>query len=111
MPPLLFADINFELQKENLMKADRRKEIDRRKFIKASGAGLAGLTLRPQLSMETFAQVAITSQRRIFPLNHKWLYSDKVLPNGPSPHFDDRRFVQVTIPPHKQDAAVAWLRR
>ena len=98
MPPLVFVGINLELQKENLMKTDRRKEIDRRKFIKASGAGLAGLTLRPQLSMETFAQAGSTSQRRIFPLNHKWLYSDKVLPNGTSPRFDDSRFVQVTIP-------------
>ncbi len=80
------------------MKTDRRKGIDRRKFIKAGGAGLAGLTLLPQLSTATFAQGATTSQRRIFPLNHKWLYSEKNLANGTSPRFNDTGFARVTIP-------------
>jgi len=80
------------------MKRDRRKGIDRRKFIKASGASLAGLTLLPQLSMETFAQEATTSQRRIFPLNHKWLYSEKNLPNGTNARFNEAGFTRVTIP-------------
>ncbi len=80
------------------MKTDRRKRIDRRKFIKASGAGLAGLTLAPHLATDIFAQGASTSQRRIFPLNHKWLYSEKNLPNGASTRFNDSGFARVTIP-------------
>jgi beta-galactosidase len=80
------------------MKTDRRKGFDRRKFIKASGAGLAGLTLLPQLSTVTFAQGATTSQRRIFALNHKWLYNEKNVPNGTSPRFNDVDFSRVTIP-------------
>lgn len=80
------------------MKTDRRKGIDRRKFIKASGAGLAGLTLLPQLATAAVGQGATTSQRRIFALNHKWLYNDKNLPNGASPRFNDIGFTRVTIP-------------
>lgn len=80
------------------MKSDRRKGIDRRKFIQAGGAGLAGLTLLPQLSTVAFAQGATTSERRIFPLNHKWLYSEKTVPNGTSPGFNDTGFTRVTIP-------------
>ena len=80
------------------MKTDRNKGIDRRKFIKASGAGLAGLTLLPQLSTATLAQGASTSKRRVFPLNHKWLYSEKNLPNGTSPRFSDTGFTRITIP-------------
>lgn len=80
------------------MKTDCRKGIGRRKFIKAGGAGLAGLTLLTHESTRIFAQDGSTSQRRIFPLNHKWLYSEKNLPNGTSPRFNDTGFVSVTIP-------------
>ena len=34
----------------------------------------------------------------VIPLNHNWLYSDKVLPNAASPTLDDSRFERVTIP-------------
>ena len=80
------------------MKRSRGNHLDRRTFIKAGGAGLAGLSLLPQLNPILAAQPAGASQRRIFPLNHKWLYSDKVLANGISETFDDRKLVQVTIP-------------
>lgn len=80
------------------MRSDRSKRLNRRHFIKAGGAGLAGLSLLPHLPLETFAQAGSTSQRRIFPLNHKWLYSEKNLPNGTSARFNDSGFVSVTIP-------------
>src|SRR5262249_5008521 len=83
---------------ETLMKRSRGNHLDRRTFIKASGAGLAGLSLLPKLKPSLGAQPSGTSQRRIFPLNHKWLYSDKALANGTSQTFDDRKLVQVTIP-------------
>jgi beta-galactosidase len=79
------------------MKTDR-KRLDRRSFIKASGAGLAGLSLLPNLSSEVYAQDSTGAQRLIFPLNHKWLYSDKVPSNGTSRAFDDSKFLPVTIP-------------
>jgi beta-galactosidase len=71
-----------------------KSKLNRRTFIKASGVGVAGLTLLPN---QVFAQ-SQTSQRRIFPLNHNWLYSDKVVPGGHTRVFDDRKFLQVTIP-------------
>lgn len=80
------------------MKTNRDKRLNRRNFLKAGGAGLAGITLLPNLSTDLFAQKSVASLRRIFPLNHKWLYSDKVPPNGHSPSFDDRKFSSVTIP-------------
>ncbi|MCM3873914.1 MAG: beta galactosidase jelly roll domain-containing protein [Pyrinomonadaceae bacterium] len=80
------------------MKSDRKNRMDRRRFIKAGGAGLAGLTLLPQLSTAAWAQGAKNSQRRIFPLNHKWLYSEKNLPNGTGARFNDTGFARVTIP-------------
>ena len=71
-----------------------KSKLNRRTFIKASGAGVAGLTLLPN---ELFAQ-SQASQRRILPLNHNWLFSDKVVPGGHARSFDDRRFLRVTIP-------------
>jgi beta-galactosidase len=79
------------------MKRNHRSQ-NRRDFLKTSSAGVAGLTLLPHLSHSAFSQTASASQRRIIPLNHNWLFSDKVLPNGSALSFDDRRFTRVTIP-------------
>jgi beta-galactosidase len=81
------------------MTRDRGKRIDRRKFLGTTAAGLAGATLLSQFSKITVAAPAAnSSQRRVFPLNHKWLYSDKNVPGGASPRFNDTGFVRVTIP-------------
>lgn len=80
------------------MKTNRGRRLNRRSFIKTSSVGVAGITLLPQLSTELFAQAPTASQRRIFPMNHKWLYSEKVPANGHSVTFNDRAFAQVTIP-------------
>src|SRR4030095_5338356 len=69
--------------------------MKRRDFMKTTGLGVAGFTL---LRSDLIAQNTSSSERRIFPMNHNWLYSDKVLPNGNGPTFDDRRFTRVTIP-------------
>jgi beta-galactosidase len=73
-----------------------QKRIDRRNFIKASGAGIAGITLLPNIG-ESFAQ-SPASQRRVFPLNHKWLYSEKNVAGGTSIRFNETGFTRVTIP-------------
>jgi beta-galactosidase len=80
------------------MKSNRSKRLNRRSFIKTTGVGIAGLTLLPELSSDVLAQTNASSQRRIFPLNHNWLFSDKTAANGHSASFDDRKFVRVTIP-------------
>ncbi len=81
------------------MTRDRGKGIARRKFLTTAGAGIAGATLVSKFSKLTVAApVANSSQRRVFPLNHKWLYSEKNVTGGTSPHFNDAGFVRVTIP-------------
>ena len=76
----------------------RKKKLNRRRFLKAGGAGLTGLTLLPRLSLTAGAQTNGTTQRRIYPLNHGWLYSDKVAPNATKSVFNDVDFQRVTIP-------------
>ena len=81
------------------MTRSRGKRIDRRRFLEATGAGLAGATLMSQFSKKTFAAPGMnSSQRRVFPLNHKWLYSEKNVPGGTGPRFNDAGFTRVTIP-------------
>lgn len=80
------------------MRTTDEQQLNRRDFLQASGAGLAALALWPDLRTEAAAQIAPRSQRRIFPLNHNWLYSDRVVQGATSPAFDDRRFERVTIP-------------
>src|SRR6185436_10560194 len=77
------------------MKKPTRKELDRRDFLKTSGASLVGLSLVHSMAG---AQPVTNRSRRIFPLNHGWLYSDKVTANSTSPAFNDREFERVTIP-------------
>jgi beta-galactosidase len=77
------------------MTRNGKDQINRRNFIKTTGAGLAALTLLPN---DLLAQTPSGSLRRIYPLNHNWLYSDKVIPGGHTQLFDDRKFGQVTIP-------------
>ena len=79
------------------MKKQTKRKLNRRGFLKTSGAGIVGLSLVH--SMAGAEPVANRSlQRRIFPLNHNWLYSDKVAPDSTSPAFNDREFERVTIP-------------
>ena len=79
------------------MTRDRGKRIDRRRFIQAAGAGVAGATLISKFSKVSLA-AANSSQRIVFPLNHKWLYSEKNIPGGTSLGFNDAGFTRVTIP-------------
>lgn len=81
-----------------MMKRAAEKRINRRSFIKTGSAGLAGLTIAHQLRFESQAQGANDSLRRVFPLNQRWLYSEKVVPGAIRLEFDDSRFTRVTIP-------------
>lgn len=80
------------------MKKHIEKKLNRRSFLKTSSAGLTGLALLPHLQAQPSAQSEVNSLRRIIPLNHKWLYNDKVAPNATRVAFDDRSFARVTIP-------------
>jgi beta-galactosidase len=51
-----------------------------------------------KFASEEAAMQGSTSQRRIFPLNHKWLFSEKNVPGGTAPRFNDSAFTRITIP-------------
>jgi beta-galactosidase len=80
------------------MKKQNEDKLDRRGFLKTSGAGVLSFALLNDLSFGQKVKGLTESQRRVFPLNQRWLFSDKVTPNATSPKFDDSRFERVTIP-------------
>lgn len=82
------------------MKRKITEHLPRRDFLKTTSVGLAGLTLLPQFHVGIRAESPESrgSARSVFPLNHNWLFSDRVLPNAASQTFDDSRFARVTIP-------------
>jgi len=79
-----------------------KKKLDRRRFLKASGAGLTGLTLLPHLSFIAGAQTPGTSERHIYSLNHGWLFSEKGAPGATKPGFSSAPGVAKS--PHCQTA-------
>jgi beta-galactosidase len=82
------------------MKRKTSNHQPRRDFLKTTSMGVAGFALLPQFQAGTDAQSPVSARlaRRIFPLNHNWLFSERVLPNAASPTLDDSRFARVTIP-------------
>ena len=75
-----------------------QQKLGRRSFLKTGGAGLTGLALLPNLQPLAIGQVVAKSPRRIFPLNHNWLFSGKLMPDSTGPTFNDTGFTRVTIP-------------
>jgi beta-galactosidase len=75
-----------------------RRKLDRRTFLKSSGAGLTGLALLPHLGSPANAQSGTRSLRRTFAFNHNWLFSEKNLPNATRLVFNDAGFKRITIP-------------
>jgi len=80
------------------MKTLFEDKLDRRDFLKTGGVAFASLTFLSDLNFARRVKGLTESQRRVFPLNHKWLYSEKVTPDATSLKFDDRSFQRVTIP-------------
>ena len=84
------------------MKKQTTQPLPRRDFLKTGGAGLAGLALIadrfPVQGAIRSANSVAAQSRRVFPLNHNWLYSEKVAANATAAAFDDRSFQRVTIP-------------
>ena len=81
----------------------RDTKLDRRNFLKKSAITAAGLSLIANTATEAAAQEPFSlpdsvSMRRIIPLNHDWLYSEKSSPGATAPGFNDKAFTRVTIP-------------
>src|SRR5215831_19325597 len=75
-----------------------QKKLNRRRFLKTSGAGLTGIALLPHMQALAVMRDEAKSLRRIFSLNHNWLFSNKVIPDATRPSFNDSGFTRVTIP-------------
>ena len=80
-----------------------KSKLDRRNFLKTSAIGAAGLSLiakgNAKVHAEEFLKLPDSiSSRRIIPLNHNWLYSEKSSPEAVQPNFNDRAFTRVNIP-------------
>jgi len=70
-----------------------KRRISRRSFVKSSGVGLVGVSLFP---LDSKAQTQ--EGMRVYPLNRKWLFSEKNVAGGTALRFEDTRFTRVTIP-------------
>ena len=75
-----------------------RNQLDRRRFLQRAGTGFAGLTLLTKLPVHGNAQSALISLRRLYPLNHNWLYREQAQANATGTAFDDSGFKRITIP-------------
>ena len=78
-------------------------KLNRRNFLKASAIGAAGISLLANSTSETLAfentpLPESVSMRRIFPLNHEWLYSERSTPDATGVKFDDKSFQRVNLP-------------
>lgn len=81
----------------------KTNKLNRRNFLKTSAIGTTGLSLIANSATKIFAEENIplpesVSTRRIIPLNHKWLYSERSLPEAVQPNFNDKAFARVNIP-------------
>jgi len=79
-------------------------KLNRRNFLKTSAIGAAGISLlanstaNAEVIEANIALPASISERRIIPLNHRWLYSEKSSPEALQTNFNDKSFTRVTIP-------------
>src|ERR1051325_2769025 len=75
-----------------------QNDCDRREFLKATGSALAGVGLAAHVDAPKVSLDTLESQRRIYSLNHRWLYTATVFPGATQPQFDDASFARITIP-------------
>lgn len=72
--------------------------IDRRNFLRSSGALLAAVTLESNALAEIGPATASRAGRMILPMNRGWRYSAQRTENATARDFNDSAFEEVTIP-------------
>jgi beta-galactosidase len=74
--------------------------MDRRDFIKTTGAVLAGTTLAHRTFAESARQsgTPLSSGRMILPINRNWRYNRSFVAGAHDLHFDDSSFDRVVVP-------------
>lgn len=79
-----------------------KNQINRRSFLKTSAVGAMSLSLLSGSAQNMLAEELLAAEtisgRRILPLNHGWLYSDKPTPDAFGAKFNDKDFTRVNIP-------------
>lgn len=78
-------------------------KLNRRNFLKTSAIGAASLSLIANSTTKTLAEENVVlpesiSERRIIPLNNRWLYSKKSSPEALQMNFNDKSFERVSVP-------------
>lgn len=71
--------------------------MDRRGFLKTSGAMLAGATLLPSAAF-TASEDSSSFQRPVLSMNRNWLFSPAVAQGSETKNFDDSGYQKVVIP-------------
>jgi beta-galactosidase len=74
--------------------------MDRRNFLKTTGAIVAGATVASSLPVGGFAAESGPTQkgRTVMPINRNWRFSPVATPAARARDFDDSRFARVTVP-------------
>jgi len=77
----------------------KKKNIDRRNFLKTTGTVIAGSTLVRRAFADPAGQAAsATNGRMTLPINRNWRYSRSVVEGGHEKTFDDSAFERVVVP-------------
>src|SRR6516162_2842873 len=77
----------------------KRKNMDRRHFIKTTGTVIAGGALARQTFANPVRQAhPVSGGRMILPINRNWRYHRSVVDGGHEKNFDDSAFERVVVP-------------
>ncbi|MFD4972085.1 glycoside hydrolase family 2 protein [Streptomyces sp. NPDC058424] len=77
----------------------RGREVNRRNFLRTTGAGVVGVAaLASSAQRAVAAPVTRGPAGRVIPLNQEWRFGGEVVPGASLPGFDDSGFDMVTLP-------------
>jgi beta-galactosidase len=72
--------------------------MERREFIKTTGAMVAGMLAGSAFADTSSSDHPIASGRLVFPMNRNWLFSRSAIAEARAKDFDDSKFERVAIP-------------
>jgi len=81
--------------------APTMNNIDRRKFLKATGVLIAGASIEKDpiaRALSAGSEPAVSTGRLVLPINQNWRYSDRLIEGFERQDFDDSGFASVCIP-------------
>jgi beta-galactosidase len=72
--------------------------MDRRKFLKSSGAAVAALSMGRRLPAETAPGETAGGGRHVWPMNRNWRFSARRMAADTQAAFDDSQFERIALP-------------